>query len=172
MCAFPLHLWTIILAFRDFSWVTERTNAWDAVGVASYGLVFAFIESLVVFLAAILLGFLVSRKWSEDRRIALLSVLVLVTSFWAMLSQLYFLLSISLSEQTISFLAHHHPLRIMAAAGLVLVVPSVLLPTALILRSDKTLQFVRGLIERLSMLTLVYLFLDLAGLVILIIRNF
>ena len=49
MCAFPLHAWTLILAFRDISWLTDRTNAWDAVGVTSYGLVFAFVESMVLF---------------------------------------------------------------------------------------------------------------------------
>lgn len=78
MCAFPLHLWTLILSFRDFSWVTERTNAWDAVGVVSYGLLFAFVESLIIFCIMALLGFLVSSKWDEPRRIALLSTLILL----------------------------------------------------------------------------------------------
>jgi len=39
--AFPLHVWTLLLAFRDFSWLTERTNLWDAIGVLSYGLIYA-----------------------------------------------------------------------------------------------------------------------------------
>lgn len=47
MCAFSLHLWALILIFRDVSWVAERINMWDAIGVASYGLVLAFIESLI-----------------------------------------------------------------------------------------------------------------------------
>ena len=57
ICAFPLHVWTIILAFRDFSWVTERTNSWDALGVVSYGLIFALIESVAVFLVALVARF-------------------------------------------------------------------------------------------------------------------
>ena len=96
VCAFPLHLWTIILAFRDFSWVTERTNSWDAVGVLSYGLIFAFIESVAVFLVTVLLGFLVSKKWNEDRRNALLGNLVLIASLWAMVSYLFFMLQVSI----------------------------------------------------------------------------
>ena len=55
-CAFPLHFWTLILVFRDISWLTDRTNAWDAIGVASYGMIFAFTESVVIFLVAALLG--------------------------------------------------------------------------------------------------------------------
>jgi hypothetical protein len=61
MYVFPLHLWTLLLAFRDISWVAERTNFGDAIGVVSYGMVFAFLESLLIF----------------------------VLSLWAMTSQLY-----------------------------------------------------------------------------------
>ena len=172
VCAFPLHLWTIILAFRDFSWVTERTNSWDAVGVLSYGLVFAFIESLAVFLVAILRGYLVSKKWSEDRRNALLGNLVLITSLWAMVSYLFFILEISIPGQTIDFLVNlKHPLRFMYAISLALVGLTVALPTYFILRSVKFLGFIKGLFERLSLLTLFYLFFDVVGLIIVIVRN-
>ena len=172
MCAFPLHVWTIILAFRDFSWVTERTNAWDAIGVISYGMVFALIESLAVFLVAVLLGFMVSRKFDEGRRIALLSVLVLITALWAMASQLYFLWGISLPEQMMRFLAQSgHPVRVLYAASLALVLPTVLIAAFLVLKSNKVFNFVRELTERLSLLTMFYLVLDVGGLVIVLIRN-
>ena len=61
--AFPIHFWTLILVFRDISWLTERTNAWDAIGVASYGMVFAFVESVVIFLVLALLGLLTPKQW-------------------------------------------------------------------------------------------------------------
>ncbi len=172
VCAFPLHLWTIILALRDFSWVTERTNSWDAVGVLSYGLLFAFIESLAVFLVTVLLGFLISKKWHEDRRNALLGNLVLTTSLWAIAGYLYFMLQVSIPGETIGFLASlAHPLRFLYAVSLVLVGLTVTLPTYFILRSDKFLGFIKGLFERLSLLTLFYLFFDVVGLVIVIVRN-
>lgn len=171
-CAFPLHLWTIILVFRDFSWVSERTNSWDAVGVLSYGLIFAFLESMAVFLVTILLGFLVSKKWEEGRRNALLSNLVLIVSLWAMASYLYFILQVSISGQTIDFIASlKHPVRFLYAIGLALAGVTITLPTYFILRSEKFLQFIKGLFERLSLLTQVYLFFDFIGLVIVIIRN-
>jgi len=172
VCAFPLHVWTIILAFLDFSWVAERTNAWDAIGVLAYALVFAFAESLVVFLAAVLLGFLLPRRWEEGKRIALLSILMLVTTLWAMLGQLYFLWNLSLPDQAILFLAQTgHPLRILYAAILVVVIPTVLIPTYLVLRSDRSTRFILGLTERLSLLASIYLLLDGAGLVVVVIRN-
>ena len=172
MCAFPLHAWTLILAFRDLSWLTDRTNAWDAVGVTAYGLLFAFTETVVIFLIAALMGFLVTRYWDSNRRISLLSVLILILSLWAMVSQLYFLAGVSVPDALINFFAHiSHPVRILYGIALIVVVPTVLVPTLLILRSDKALQFTKGLIERLSLLTMFYLLFDVAGLVIVIIRN-
>lgn len=172
MCAFPLHAWTLILAFRDLSWLTDRTNAWDAVGVTAYGLLFAFTESVAIFLIAALMGFLVTRYWDSNRRISLLSVLVLILSLWAMVSQLYFLAGVSVPDGLIDFFAHiSHPVRILYGIALAAVTPTVLVPALLILRSDKALQFTKGLIERLSLLTMFYLLFDVEGLVIVIIRN-
>lgn len=172
MCAFPLHAWTLILSFRDLSWLTDRTNAWDAVGVASYGLLFAFAESVVFFLIAALLGFLVACYWDTDRRISLLSILVLVLSLWAMVSQLYFLAGISVPDALIALIVHiTHPVRVLYAIALAAVAPTMLVPAFLILRSDRALQFTRGLIERVSLLSMFYLFFDVAGLVIVVIRN-
>lgn len=172
MCAFPLHLWTLILAFRDISWLTERTNAWDAIGVASYGMVFAFVESLLLFMAAVVLGFLVSTRWSSDHRIALLVVLLLILCLWAVLSQLFFLTGASVPGALIAGLARiSHPLRMLYILALLLVLPTLLLPALFVLRSEKALPFIRAAVERLSLLAVFYLFFDVVGLVIVIVRN-
>ena len=170
--AFPLHVWTFILALRDFSWVSERTNSWDAIGVISYGLLFALVESVAVFLVVILLGFLISKTWNEEQRNALLGTLVLITSLWAMVSYLYFLMQVSVSGNFINFVAGlAHPLRFLYAISFALVVPTVAIPAYFSLQSEKFLKGVQGLFERLSLLTLFYLFFDFVGLVIVIIRN-
>lgn len=172
ICAFPLHIWTFILAFRDFSWVSERTNSWDAVGVVSYGLLFAFIESLVVFLVASLMGFLVSKKWEEKQRITLLGTLVTIASLWAIAGYLFFMLNASVPSGFILFASGlAHPLRFLYAVALVLVGITVTIPVFFILRSKKFMQGLQGLFERLSLLTMFYLFFDFVGLVIVIVRN-
>jgi len=171
-CAFPLHFWTLILVFRDVSWLAERTNAWDAIGVASYGMIFAFAESVVVFLVVVLLGFLTPMKWEPDRRIAFLGLLFLITSAWGMIGQLLFLWNIYLPAQAIQFLrGSSHPLRIIYAACLMVITPTVLLPAYTFLRSNKALMFMQNLMERLALLASFYLFFDLLGLIIVIIRN-
>src|SRR3990172_5960167 len=171
-CAFQLHVWTIILAFRDFSWVAERTNSWDAIGVVSYGLTFAFIESVLVFVVVVLLSFFISRKWAEERRLALVGILVIITSLWAIAGYLFFMLKVSIPGETIAFLAGlAHPLRFLYGLSLALVLPTIVLPVYLALRSEKFVKGVQALFERLSLLTTLYLFFDVIGLFIVIIRN-
>jgi hypothetical protein len=174
MCAFPLHIWTLILIFNDFAWVAKRTNVWDAFAVGSYGLVFALIESAIVFLGVVILGFLVSAKWEENRRLALMSVLVLITSLWAMFGQLYFLahLSISLPEALALFLLRSgHPVRYLNLIAALIVGLTALAPAFFILKSQNAVRFVMSSIERISLLTTFYLFFDLIGLIIVILRN-
>src|SRR5512144_2096710 len=103
MCAFPLHAWALILAFRDVSWVSERTNSWDGVGVVAYGLLFTLVESVLVFGIMALLGCLMSARGDVDRRVAVLSVLALMAAVWAMLEQLYFLAGARLPGWFIGF---------------------------------------------------------------------
>jgi hypothetical protein len=171
MCSLPLHLWTLILAFRDLSWLIERSNLWDAIGVASYGLFFAFVESVLVFLVAIILGFLIPNRWHQQR-VALLGILVLITALWSMASQLHAMLEMSYPIWFLNFLAQQeHPMWVLYGIGMLLVTPTILLPTYLILKSNKALQSVQGLIERFSLLAILYLLFDIIGLIIIIIRN-
>ena len=171
MCSFPLHFWTLLLAFRDLSWLIERSNLWDAIGVASYGMIFAFVESALVFLVALILGVLISKHWHQQR-VALLSILVLITALWSIASQLQALLGTSYPSWFLNFLAQQeHPVRVLYMIGLLLVTPTILLPTYLILKSNKVLRFVQELIERLTLLAVLYLVFDVVGLVIVIIRN-
>jgi hypothetical protein len=171
-CAFPLHLWAIILIFNDAAWIAKRSNAWDSFGVASYALVFAFVESLLLFFVVTLLGFLISTTWKEDHRIALMSTLVAVTVFWAIVGQLYFLLNFRFPESWILFFVSvGHPLRFLYGATFTFILPTVAIPTWLVLKFEKPLQFIMAGIEKIALLTTVYLFFDFIGFIILVVRN-
>jgi hypothetical protein len=173
LCAFPLHLWTFILIFRDMSWAIERTNVWDAIGVASYGMVFTFVESVAVFIVFALFGLLIPTKWSDERRIALLAVLVFGLALWAMNGQAYFVFGGSMSERTIHYIAGlEHPLRFLYGSTLAMVFPSVAIPAFMVLTSDRFFNLIWGLMDRLSLLTIFYLFFDFIGLLIVVYRNF
>lgn len=170
--ATPLHLWAIILILMDISWVAERTNYWDAVGVAAYGLMFALLESLLIWGVLVLLGFILPKAWPESKRITLLGILIVSTTLWAILGQLYFLLELSVPSGLISFLAAQaHPLWFLYG-GLLFIVSLTIFPVAYFaVFSEKFQRGFIGLIERLSTLMGLYIFLDVAGILIVLIRN-
>jgi hypothetical protein len=170
--AFLIHVWAILLIFQDLSWLAERTNMWDAIGVGAYGLVVALMESVFLFLVAFILGFLVSTKWDPIKRISLMGTLVIIVSIWAILGQLSFMLGWSLPAAWIQTLAHTaHPLRILYLIAMTLVGLTVLLPVYAQLKSDKLSQMTYEFFDRLAMLVVLYLVLDFASIVIIIIRN-
>ncbi|MBC7877555.1 MAG: hypothetical protein H7Y59_10325 [Anaerolineales bacterium] len=172
ICAFPLHFWTLLLAFRDVSWVAERTNFWDAIGVVSYGMIFAFFESLLFFLAASFCGLLISQWWGKDRRLAITSMLVLVLALWAILTQLVVLQSWDAPDVLLGFLVRSaHPLRNIYFIILFFIVPSVVLPILIIYKNDKILRIILDMVDRVSLLTIVYLLVDFMALIIVLIRN-
>ena len=170
--AFPIHLWTIILVLRDFAWVTERTNAWDAVGVAAYGMVFAFIESLFVLIIVVLLGLLLPKQWDERKRISFLGLLLFTVALWTILGQLYFLLDFGIPAPIIQFFAaSSHPLRLLYAGLVGLVSLTLIVPVYLFLRKNNVSNSIYNLIERLAVLSAIYLVFDGISLIIIIIRN-
>ncbi len=172
MCALVPHLWALILIARDLSWVAERSNAWDAIGEASYGLAFTLVESLLIFAAMCLLGLLTPRGWSVERRIGFLSVLAFMGLLWALLGQLGFLVKFNPPAAVLGWLARsEHPVRALYLLALVLVLPTVLLPALWAARSENGMGFLRGIMERLSTLAVFYLFFDALGLLVLLIRN-
>jgi hypothetical protein len=160
------------MVFRDISWLTERTNLWDAIGVASYAMLFAFIESVLLFLVVVLVGLLIPEQWHSDRRIAFLALLILITSVWGMIGQLLFLWNISLPAAAILFLRDSdHPLRILYAGALTIVTATVLLLVLLFIKLKASVVFMQNIIERISLLTTFYLLFDVVGLVIVVLRN-
>ena len=170
--ALPLHLWTLFLGLRDFDWVTARTNSWDAVGVVSYGLLFALFESVMIFFAVALVGLFVSAKWEEKRRIALLSLLVIIWSIWSMFNQAYFLNEWGTPDWLTNLvIATGRPLVALYALAFGLSLVTVSLPVFMTLRSEKFLNGIQEGIERLSLLMLLYLVFDAAAIVNIIIRN-
>ena len=172
MCVFPQHLWTLVLAFRDMSWLIERTNIWDAVGNASYALLFAFIESLLVFGLLALVGLVAPKQWEVNRRVAFLTLLLFVAVIWAMTAQLLYLWNIWLPPSLVQFIASTgRPLVMLYLLSLVLVVPTASMPVLVFLRSKRALPAILDIIDRLSTLSVLYLFFDAVGLVVVIIRN-
>jgi hypothetical protein len=172
LAAFPTHVWTIILVLRDFSWVSERTNAWDAVGVGAYGLLIAFVESVFVYLIALLISAMLRVAWPEEKRLALLGTLITLVSLGAIANQLFFMNGGAFPESAFRFLAgQSRPLVFLYLLVVSVVFPVVALPIYFVVKSDRVVKGWQGVIERITLLVTLYLVLDVGGLLIVIFRN-
>jgi hypothetical protein len=157
---------------RDFDWISERTNSWDAVGVGGYALLLALIESLGVFIIFFILSFLVHKTWTPDTRLAIMSALIFVVSLWAVFTQVFFLLGGVLPESIFQFLVNSgHPFRYVYGTIWAAVIITVAAPVFFLLRSNKLVNGTITVIERIVLLSGLYLFFDFIGIVVVIIRN-
>jgi hypothetical protein len=144
----------------------------DAIGVGAYGLLIALLDSIFIFLITILLGFLVPTTWDHPRRISLMGTLIFIVSIWAILGQLYFLLGYSFPPTWIQALANTtRPLRILYALSFFLVIFSVLIPVYGQLKSDKLNTVTCEFFERISLLVILYLALDIISIIVIVVRN-
>ncbi len=172
LCAFPIHVWAFLMAFRDFGWVAERTNVWDALGLLSYAMAFAMLESIGVFLIVVLLGLLVPSEWGADKRLALLGILFLIVCLWAILGQMYSIAGYPVPKWVVNFLVWtEHPLRMLWGGAFLLAVVSAALPALWILKREKAKGMIIDMFDRISLLSAIYVFFDLVGIIIIAIRN-
>jgi len=175
VCVFPIHFWAAIIMFLDLSWVAERTDTWDAIGYTSYVLNIAFVDSLIFFIAVVILGLLLPWRWEEDKRAAVLSGYVLVLSFWVILNQLNFFPPDSYTSWTQTVIQEGgHPLRygVMLLAFTAAAVPvTAILPVWGGYRSEKYVKKVSQVGEGITLLSGMYLILDLTGFLVIVWRN-
>ena len=169
--AFPLHVWSIILLLSDASWIAARTNYGDVIGIAGYRLTFSLIESLLIF-AVILLAALLLRNWNKNKRITLMGVFIIGISIWAMIGQLIRSAEFTYINEVVISLANKEYPSWLIYIGLTLIIfPSVVLPVYFAVFSERfQIGFIK-ILDRLSPLMGFYLFLDLLGVIIVIIRN-
>lgn len=172
VCAFPLHVWTLLMAFRDFAWVAARTYPWDAVGLVAYALLVALLETTAAFALVGLAGLILPRGWDLNRRLAMLGSMFWVVAAWSILSKIFTALDSPLPPWFFNFLgAFGHPLRILWGLAFALVAVSAVLPAWLILKRTSAVQAISNIFDRISLLSGFYLILDLIGIVIIGIRN-
>lgn len=170
--AFPFHVWYFLMAFRDFQWVAERTELWDAVGLVAYALAFALVETIGFFLGMLLLGLLLSTKWQDDQRLVLIATLGMIIAGWAIFFQAYSLLESPMPAHVIAFLVRiDHPLRVLWAGAASIAVLSVSIPLFAVLRSNQLMKTLTDLFDRVTAVSTLYLAIDVIAFAIIAIRN-
>jgi hypothetical protein len=158
VCAFPVHVWAIVNLLRELPAWLLRLSIWELIGVISYVLVFALVESVAFLVALLVLAALLPAKLLRDRFVAVGTMLVVITTAWAIA-------------------AHYNAdairlwgLRQFALWGALYLV-SVLVGWALVYRFKRLQGIVVAVAERLVVLSAAYVVLDLLGVGIVVLRN-
>ena len=157
-CVFPVHVWTIVNMLREVpAWVL-RLSAWQLVGVISYALMVALLESLLLLVGVVVLGTIVPKSVSGYGFVAQAGMIVLLTSTWAVVA--------------------HYNDEVIRLWGLIQFtlwgggyLVSIGLGYVLIRRFERLTRVLNSVVERVSVLSFIYVFADLLALIVVIVRN-
>ncbi len=172
LIAFPIHFWAWIIWFQEFETLAQRTNVSDAIGAGSYFMVYAFYESAVIFAVLSLLMLLLPRNLKKQTVFVIIGSLYLIISGWFILEQVRFL---AIIPDDVWFFKRVQNLRsIQTKAGLVTAATftlTLILPPFLLIRNSNLQEKVYDFLSRLTTLSILYLIVDLAAVIVIIIRN-
>jgi hypothetical protein len=157
---------------RDVPWAIERFNQWDAVGLVSYALMFALIESIFVSIFFLIINAFIPNRFGLKQRLSILSVMVLMIWVWGVLGQLYFLVTSRVNKIFSILLSHSsRPLLMIYIILIPLVGFSTFLPLLYLVKKPQLAARIADILDRISTLSILYLLLDVVGIFIVLYRN-
>jgi hypothetical protein len=158
VCVIPVHVWLVINFLDQARGIAIRVSTWDFLGVIAYILTFALVESLVVFLAILLIAFILPSRIFRSKFVALSSIVILVATGWFVYLQYH--------DEYIQG-RQFVPLAVWGFSFIVVLASSIFL----IHRSRKLEKTFFSLAQRLAILSILYIFVDMLGVTIIILRN-
>ena len=164
VCAFPVHLWAIIILIYDLSWYLQKRSMGFFLGVSGYTLGFAILESLIFFVFIYLLAFLFPRSWQGNTPIAVASTAALVIAFWAVMSKT-FLFTSGTSPAWFEWiiLRVYYRQHQLAPIFWIVLLSSAAFPFLVLPRWEKGQKAMIAFTEKITILVPIYLLFDLIG---------
>lgn len=171
VCAFPINLWAFIVWLRTISSVADNVTLWDSLGLGGYILGFAFAESLFVFLLVLPIILLLPKHWEQEKTHTQVSVLYLILSAGAILIQSRTM--VTFPQDTDLWKAINQINKWVSSSPMIIIIIGAVTLTGMFVwmhRSRKVLGVTIRIIDRLVVLSGLYVILDLLGMLILLIR--
>ena len=157
-CIFPIYVWSIIQRLREVpAWIL-RTTAWELVGVIAYTQAFALLESLVVLTILIFLGMILPARFFRDKFVPLSSMIVFLTAMWAVFAHFndgY--IRLWTIKQFIPWFGVY--------------VLSIGLGYLVVQRDERLAGSIRALVEKIMVLSYIYVIVGIISVFVIIIRN-
>jgi hypothetical protein len=157
-CVALVNMWAVFNLLETIpSWVLQL-NAWEIIGGISYTLTFALIESVFLFVLVMIVNFIVPKQFFAEKFILNSTILALLIFIWAILVQKNYDSIISLDGKTILFLLS----TILLSIVIVIVIANHIRNLEVI---------ISAIVNRVAILAVIYLILDILGILIVITRN-
>lgn len=158
--AFPVHVWSIVNLLHTFPSLLLEMNTLQMISVLAYVLAYVLFECLFVFALLLLVTWFFPPQISSSTLISVSAVLIFFASIAVTLIHLYGIWKITavkFDSWVILWTAAG-----VIASGLVIF---------LVAQKPKVEKPILSIVERLSLLSILYVSLDLLGVAIVIIRN-
>ncbi|MEW5869869.1 MAG: hypothetical protein AB1894_11380 [Chloroflexota bacterium] len=163
-CAFLIHAWALFNLLDVLpSWIL-RLGIYELAGTIAYPLAFALLESLLVWAIVTLAAVLLPANWLKVNFAVQASLLVLITALWSVVIHINYEAFLQYRKYFVAF------------ASIYLL--TLLLPHLLIQRYSKAkrgkkfMAAMRSVLQRIEVLSFLYIFFDILGVLIILIRNF
>lgn len=160
VCSIPIHIWAYINLFNDIPAMQLQMSIWRILSVASYVLAFALFESLLIFGLIFLICLLLPERLFGVKLIHLVAIIVITVSILISFIHLYDyweIDSLSFADWIVSWVLF----------GLFITITLLFFLT----RYKRVQKGFQSVIDRLAILSLVYISLDILGLFVITVRN-
>lgn len=158
LCAFLSNAWALYNATQEFPAWLLRLSLGEIVAVVSYTMVYALLDALLMFVGLVLASMILPGRWLRDHFLAAGSVVALVTAVWLIIFNFY---PAIFEERSVTLLG--------LWGGSYLIVLALLY--LWVLRSDKARAAVARFVERLALLSGVYLVITAISIIVILVRN-
>ena len=155
-CLFPIQIWAIYNLLREVPAWLHQMSVWDVIGVVSYPQVFVLIESVVICLPLVFLSTVLPARWFRDKFVALASGIIYLSVAWFILAHI--------NDRTLRYWR-------LGQFPIGLFVLSQMLFFFLIHYSRKLQSIIVSCVNRVAVLSIVYLMTGLISVLIIVIRN-
>ena len=158
MIVFVIHIWSIYnLLVEVPAWIL-RLSTWELVGVVSYTLVFAMVESLIILFAFVIFAAILPERFYRQKFVSISVIFIVLAAIWVIPIHLY--------EDTL------RSWGIPGAVGFIsIVLISFIAGYVFVLRSNKLEDAILSIAQRVTVLAFLYVLVDLAAFMVLISRN-
>jgi hypothetical protein len=166
VCAFFIYVWSIFHVLYEIPAWVFRLSTWDLIGFIAYTQMLALIESVVIFLVLVFLAAILPSRFFRDKFAAQASMMVLLSSGWAMLAH-YNYSDVIIYNNMI--MRSEYLRQIALWFGLYLLTLGA--AYGLVYRSKKLENLIRFLASRVTVLASVYVAIGFLSLIVVILRN-